>query len=199
MKNKKVILISTTAVLVVALVIALMWLITPNKTVYNTKNATITLYDGPEYCDPVMDFLSGTYNCNEQTYFSAFPPAAVKDYTMEAAPLVQMQFGYSKMADFLASQVKSHKDVYGADLEIELEYVSSKTVGFDHPKVKEMEYDKYNYIRYVTEENTQQIKEVKLKYSEKGSLDKDSRDVTVYLVKQEGQWYLHPFFSYNYI
>ncbi len=147
---------------------------------------------------PIEKAISAIYNGNGDDYYSAFPPALKENY--EELRVIEGYFApCNTMSKYLSTyMVKVNKANYGEDYAVAVEFVSEEQISVAELEAMNSDpnLDYYTYKRFVTEENTEEVWRIKLKLSYSGSYGEEEKDQTVYVVKQNGVWYLHPHFVF---
>lgn len=195
--NKRLYIILISAVVAVAAIVTLFLVLGGDgNTVEYKSGERLLVFEGKSQCsEPILDFLKATLDNNGDAYFKVFPPEAAADYTNESAPAVQVHMGHETMDGFLLYQTDRYEDFYGDNIVITVKVLSEESASFED--IEDWNLDQYTFKRYITRENTEEIKKITIDYTVKGDLDKDNRELAVYVVKQDGKWYMHPTYAFQ--
>ena len=188
-KKKLIILASALFLTIVATVLAL--------TVFGGGDS-VSFEGTTEKSKPVEQALTAIYNEDGSGYYAAFPPALKEKY--EETYVIPGTFVPCKtMGDYLKSYMsKVNKANYGEDYTVEVEFLKEEKLSVEklNGMASDPNLDVYTYMRFVTEENTEELWQITLKIKYSGSLDEEEKEQFVYVVKQDGKWYLHPCFVF---
>lgn len=153
---------------------------------------------GSEKSAVVETALNAVFAADGDAYYSTFPPKVKEDY--DALYVVEGTFaGCSSMDDYLKNTVmRVHNDNYGEGFSLKAEVVEEKKLSVaELDKISsDPNLDYYTMMRYVTEENTMEVYGVRLALSYDGDLGAEEKEVELYVINQEGKWYLHPHFVF---
>ena len=147
---------------------------------------------------PIETAITAIVNGDGEGYYSAFPPALKEAY--EEGYVISGTFApCSTMSEYLTNyMVKVNKANYGEDYTLAVEFLDEEriTVAELDTMTNDPNLDYYTYMRFVTEENTEQAWRIKLKLSYEGSYGSEEKEQSVFVVQQNGYWYLHPHFVF---
>lgn len=147
---------------------------------------------------PIETAITAIVNGDGEGYYSAFPPELKEAY--EDGYVIKGTFApCNTMSEYLTNyMVKVNKANYGEDYTLAVEFFGEEqiTVAELDDMNNDPNLDYYTYKRFVTEENTEEVWRIKLKLSYEGSYGNEEKEQSVYVVKQDGCWYLHPHFVF---
>lgn len=159
----------------------------------NANGTTVSLQGDSEATELLSSALDAVINCDAEAYLACFPPEAVSDYDKYDV------YGYFFSAEDMHTWLERCKVInvenYGEHITVTGTLVS-ETID-DVELLGDANLDYYTYNRYVTLENTEAAYIVSLEYTVKGSDTDMTKTAEVYVVKQNGIWYLHPFFIFH--
>ncbi|MBE6678248.1 MAG: hypothetical protein E7597_05600 [Ruminococcaceae bacterium] len=147
---------------------------------------------------PIEKAVSAIYNGDGDAYYSAFP-SALKEHYEESYVVAGVFAPCKNMSEYLSTyMVKVNKANYGEDYAVAVEFLSEEQISVAELDAMHSDpnLDYYTYKRFVTEDNTEEVWRIKLKLSYSGSYGEEEKDQTVYVVKQNGKWYLHPHYVF---
>ena len=191
MSKKKIIIISVAAFLAVAIAVGVL--------VFSGNDERLVFNGGSEKTKPIEKALSAIMALDGDGYYGAFPPALEKHYE-EVHMVESIYAGLTTISDVLDRNMLSvHKANYGEDFTLEVSVLSENQISVAEldDKPGDPNWDHYSYLRFVTEENTEEVWSIKLKLVYEGNDDSEEKEKEVYVVKQDGTWYLHPHFIFD--
>lgn len=152
---------------------------------------SVTLNELPDFAAPLKVALEGLMSGDGDAYLEAFPPKVAEDYNVQ--DVYMYYYSHKDMTAWLGNNLRIYGDSYGKSPFIngsvgEARDVTVKSLG-------DANLDYHTYMRYVTEENTEAVKCAVFTYTIGGDDKKESKMATLYFVKQNGKWYLHPCFA----
>lgn len=156
------------------------------------SDKTVSLRGDSEATTLLASVLDAVICCDAEAYLACFPPEAVSDY--DKYDVYGYFFSAEDMHTWLERCNVINVENYGDHITITGTLVS-ETVD-DVELFGDANLDYYTYNRYVTQKNTEAAYAVTLEYTIKGSFMSYTKTAEVYLVKQNGVWYLHPFFIF---
>ncbi len=162
------------------------------------KDEGVSFKGTSEKTAPVEKAITAIFNGDGDAYYSAFPPS-LKEHYEESYVIAGVFAPCKTMSEYLSTyMIKSNKANYGEDYAVAVEFLSEEQISVAEldAMAADPNLDYYTYKRFVTEENTEEVWRIKLKLSYSGSYGEEEKDQTVYVVKQDGKWYLHPHFVF---
>lgn len=154
---------------------------------------TVNLQGDSEATTVLAAVFDAVLNCDAEAYLSCFPPEMISDYAEYDV------YGYFFSAEDMRTWLERcnviNAENYGDDITVTGKLVSQAID--DVELFGDANLDYYTYNRYVTRENTEAAYTVALEYTVKGSSTSCTKTAEVYIVKQNGVWYLHPCFSFH--
>lgn len=156
------------------------------------SDETVSLRGDSEATTLLASVLDAVICCDAEAYLACFPPEAVSDY--DKYDVYGYFFSAENMRVWLERCSSVYSDTYGDNISVKGTLVS-ETVD-DVELFGDANLDYYTYNRYVTRENTEAAYTVTVEYTVSGKTGNESKTAEVYLVKQNGVWYLHPFFIF---
>lgn len=189
MKRKKLVICVVLGV--IALAIALVF-------IFGGKGDRLVFEGGGERTAPIEKALGAIFDGDGEAYYEAFPPALRETY--DALYVVQGGFpGCADMSDYLKKCVHGiNGQNYGEDYCLFVKVLSEKEISVEalESLPGDVNLDNYTYQRFVTESNTDAVFSVEIRLCYEGELDSEEKEIELYVIKQDGEWYLHPFFAF---
>lgn len=155
---------------------------------------TVSIDGGGAYDGALTALFEGLLRGDGDTYYSAFPPALKEVY--EDMHTVAVFHGCDTMSGFLEGVVEEWEHYCGKDPSVSIEVESDVAEVITDSDEKHL--DHYTYQRFVTTENTSDMRKLELHLEFEGDASEKEEDFTVYVVKQDGKWYVHPVFVFSY-
>lgn len=156
------------------------------------SEAGVSITDAPDFVAPLEVALKGLIDGNGESYLSAFPSKMVEDYKIQDVYLYY--YSLSDMTAWLKNNLRIYGESYGGELFVKGGIEDVKTVAVS--SLGDANLDYHTYMRYVTEENTQEVKAATFRYTIGGEDSSEEKEALLYFVKQDGVWYLHPCFAF---
>lgn len=154
---------------------------------------TVSFQGDSEATALIASALDAVLNCDAEAYLACFPPEAVSDY--DKYDVYGYFFSAEDMHTWLERCNVINVENYGEHITVTGKLVSEAVD--DVELFGDANLDYYTYNRYVTQDNTEAAYTVALEYTVKGSGGSTAKTAEVYIVKQNGVWYLHPFFIFH--
>ncbi|MBQ3081056.1 MAG: hypothetical protein IJC49_01220 [Clostridia bacterium] len=152
----------------------------------------VTLDDLPAFATPLETALKGLMSGDGDAYLNAFPSKMAEDYKQQEVYLYY--YSLEDMTAWLGNNLRIYKESYGSSPFINGSVGEIRTVSVE--SLGDANLDYHTFVRYVTEENTEEVKSAVFTYTLGGDDGKESKEATLYFVKQNGKWYLHPCFAF---
>lgn len=159
---------------------------------YGSGN-TVSLRGDSEATTVLTMVLDAVLACDAEAYLACFPPEMVSDYA--EYDVYGYFFSSEDMRTWLERCSAVYAEAYGNDITVTGTLVSEAVE--DVERFGDANLDYYTYKRYVTRENTEAAYTVALEYTVKGSGGSETKTADIYIVKQDGAWYLHPCFAFH--
>ncbi len=186
--SKKVIIIAVAAVALVAVLVAVL--------VFG--GGRLSFKGGSEKTEPIEKALEAIINCDGEGYYAAFPPEVKTTY--EQLHIISDKFpGNTTMANVLDKVIGSVNNAnYGEGYSLKAKVTEEKKLSVEEldKRADDPNLDTETFLRFVTEENTDEVWRIDLELNYDGDDGAETKEVSVYVVKQNGTWYLHPFFIF---
>lgn len=146
----------------------------------------------PDFATPLQTALTALINGDGEGYYKAFPPKMEEDYKTQE--VCAYYFSFTDMSSWLENAMRVYDVSYGKGLYIKGEIVSSEKVALS--TLGDANLDYYTYMRYATEENTEEVQRAVFSYTIGGDESMEEKEATLYFVKQDGKWYLHSYYAF---
>lgn len=156
------------------------------------NGAAVTVSNAPDFAAPLEMALNGLMNGDGEAYLKAFPSKMAEDY--KAQDVYLYYYSLQDMTAWLKNNLRIYGVSYGKDLFIKGSVADGKAVSVD--SLGDANLDYHTYMRYVTEENTEEVQTAVFSYTVGGDDGSEKKEAKLYFVKQNGVWYLHPCFAF---
>jgi len=153
---------------------------------------TVTVKNAQGFASPLKTALNALFEGDGEAYLKAFPPQMAEDYKTQDVYLYY--YSLEDMGAWLNNSLRVYGDVYGKSLKLSGSISAEKTV--DTESLGDVNWDYHTGLRYVTADNTEETRSAVFSYTIGGDTSKESKEATLYFVKQNGVWYLHPCFAF---
>ncbi len=152
----------------------------------------VKLSELPDFAKPLETALTALLKGDGEGYYKAFPPKMQEDYTVQ--DVCAYYFSFTDMSSWLENALRIYDVSYGKDLYIKGKIVSNEKVALS--SLGDANLDYYTYMRYPTEDNTEEVQKAVFAYTVGGEKTSEEKEATLYFVKQDGKWYLHSYYAF---
>ncbi len=154
----------------------------------------VDIDNGGAYDGALMALFEGLLSGDGELYYSAFPPRMKEVF--EDMRTVPVFHGCDTMSGFLEGVVEEWERYCGKNVCLSIDVESDVAEPVIDSDDKHL--DHYTYQRFVTTENTEEMRKLELELEFEGDGGEKEESFTVYVVKQNGKWYVHPVFVFSY-